>query len=279
MVAVINGIGVARAIREGLIEADPQPDGEQSNAMDEDSSEGLFFPEESTAPLSSNETRSASIFNPEASSFTPGATTQPSWPTSTGSFGKPSAFVPFAPSTSTSSTPTGITQSGSLFPSFLPTSSTTTSGLKIASTPVTNPFQPKVQPPAASSTSFTTATAPFQFPNFKFGQPTSTNPPPASTSSPFSFGKPSIVPSTFVEPSAQQQDKGQEQISPLGKLKFHFPPSLSPHQYTLSTFSAIVERLQLLRASVNNIFIASPTNSYKIWILAFLAFRVHGPLF
>jgi hypothetical protein len=259
LVAVINGIGVARAIREGLIEADPQQDGEQSNTMDEDPSEGLFFPEDNTAPSSSSETRSASIFNPEASSFTPSATTQPSWPTSTGSFGKPSAFAPFAPSTSTASTPTGITQSGSLFPSFLPASSTTTFGLGMGSTPVTSPFQPKVQPPATSSTSSTTATAPFQFPDFKFGQPTSTNHLPASTSSPFSFGKPSTVPHTFVEPSAQQQDKGQEQISHLGKLKFHLPPSLSPHQHTLFILLAIVERLQLLHASGYNIFVAIPT--------------------
>jgi hypothetical protein len=268
LVAVINGIGVARAVREGLIEADPQHDGEQSNAIDEDSSEGLFFPEDSTAPSSSSEARFASIFNLEASSFTPGATIQPSWPTSTGSFGKPSALAPFAPSTSTSSTPTGITQSGSLFPSFLPTSSTTTSGLGMDSTPVANPFQPKVQPPATSSISSTTATAPFQFPNFKFGQPTPTNPLPASTSSPFPFGKPSTVPPTFVEPSAQQQGKGQEQISHLGKLKFHFPPSLSPHQHTISILSAIAERLQLLHASVHNIFVASPTTltRYGIWL-------------
>jgi hypothetical protein len=227
--------------------------------MDEDSSEGLFFPEDSTAPSSSSETKPTSIFNPEASSFTPGATTQPSWPTSTGSFGKPSAFAPFAPSTNTSSTPTSITQSGSLFTSFPPTSSTTTSGFGMSSTPFTNPFQSKFQPPATSSTSSTTATAPFQFPDFKFGQPTSTNPPPASTGSPFSFGKPSTVPPTFVEPSAQQQGKEQEQISNLGKLKFHFSPSLSSHQHTLFTFSAIVERLQLLHTWIGNIFVASPT--------------------
>ena len=268
MVAVINGIGVAQAIREGLIEADLQQDGEQPNAMDEDSSEGLFFPEDSTAPSFSSETRPASIFNPEASSFTPGATTQPSWPTSTGSFGKPSAFTPFAPSTSTSSTPTSITQSGSPFPSFLPTSSTTTSGFGMGATPFTNPFQPKAQPPATSSTNSTTATAPFQFPDFKFGQPTSNNPPPASTSSPFSFGKPSTVPPTFVKPSAQQQGKGQEQISNLGKLKFHLPSSPSPRQHTLFIFSAIVKRLQLLHAWVSNIFVASPTTltRYGFWL-------------
>jgi hypothetical protein len=238
LVAVINGIGVARAIREGLIEADPQQEGEQSNAMDEDSSGGLFFPEESTAPSPPRETRPASIFNPEASSFMPGATTQPSWPTSTGSFGKPSTF---APSTSTSSAPK-TTQSGSQFPSFVPSSSTTTSSFGMNSTPFSNPFQPKVQPPAASSTPPTTATAPFQFSDFKFGQPTSTNPPSASTSSPFSFGKPSTVPPIFGAPSAQQQGKEQEQASNPAIENVGNAPPFAPgfsHTSMPTTFTSV----------------------------------------
>jgi hypothetical protein len=191
--------------------------------MEGDSSEGLFFPENSTRPSSFGENKPASIFNPEASYFIPGAATQSTWPSSTTSFGKPSAVTLFAPSASTSSASTSIGPLGSSFPSFLPTSSTTSSpGFGIGSIPFVDPFAPKPQPPTSSSSASTTFRAPSTLPSFKFGQSTSSPPPATSTSTPFSFGKPSTAPSTFGRPSALQQDAGKEQSKNLGKLKLYF---------------------------------------------------------
>src|SRR3954468_21133195 len=88
LVAVINGIGVARAIREGLIEADLRQDDEPTNAMEDDSGEGLFFPENNTASSTFGDNKSASTFNPEASNFTPSTASWTKPPSSTTSFGK-----------------------------------------------------------------------------------------------------------------------------------------------------------------------------------------------
>ena len=193
--------------------------------MPEDSGDGLFFPDNDAAPTSTEENDSSSNFNPKASFFTPGATNQPqpTWPSSTTSFGKPSAVTPFAPYISAPAASTDTATSGSsLLSSYSTKSASSTAGFGAGSTPsFVSPFTPKAQPPTTSLPSAAPASAPFKFPDFKFRQPITNAPLTTSASFPSSFGRPSAVPFTFGQPSTLQRDKEQEQPLSLGKLIFY----------------------------------------------------------
>jgi len=70
LVAVINCISVPRAIREGLVEADMDQEGESSETGADNDADAMFIPDKNAAQAVI-ETTKRQTFNPRATSFTP----------------------------------------------------------------------------------------------------------------------------------------------------------------------------------------------------------------
>jgi hypothetical protein len=169
----------------------------------------------------------------------PGAAIQPSWSSSTTSFGKPSALPSSTPASSTSSAPTNIPPSGFTFSSLSSSSTKSFASFDPASTSYLNSFTPESGPTHTSSTTTATTAASFSFSDFKFGQSMQTVSPPTSMSTAFSFGKPSTALPSFNQPSMLHQQEGQQSLS-RGKFNFPFSPSV------FSVFTPVIHLLLIV---------------------------------
>lgn len=110
LVSVINGVGIAAAIRKGLVVEAPQDDIDMDVQGASEDEQSLFIPEQS-AQLDNKPSTFGSLFNPQASAFVPSAPAtsqtaqQPSFGTKFGSSADdttPKSFFGSIPSTSIS---------------------------------------------------------------------------------------------------------------------------------------------------------------------------------
>lgn len=172
LVSVINGVGVAQAIREGLIMEQPEvEDDEAEEDTEANDDNSMFVPETKKEDIKSDPRNPFLMFNPQASIFTPTASTsQACFPTSTSSglsqttgVGKTDAATPLFPFDDTAKVPiTGIFGSTAIFK---------------------NPFGPQPTTSQASSSTFTSAAtaavgsiSSFGMPSFPASAPSSSAP-------------------------------------------------------------------------------------------------------